>query len=174
MLDLNELGTGNIRAISPPLGPALAEAAGVCLESQGHPVGVVLNVRGYSENKYRLNWVPITEQSRRSWNDPELATEFGAVGVAVLLILKETGYTAIKSSRKGTGFDYWLGSETDELPMNSKARLEISGIRQGDDQAVKQRTRRKLKQISRSDDLLLPAFVIVVEFSRPLAEVRKR
>ena len=174
MLDLNQLGSGNIHGISPPLGTALAEAGGVCLESQGHAVGVVLSVRGYSDNKYRLSWVPITEQSHRSWNDPELATEFGAVGVAALLIMKETGYTVIESSRKGTGFDYWLGSETDELPMNGKARLEISGIRQGDDQAVKQRTRRKLKQTSRSDELLLPAFVIVVEFGRPLAEVSEK
>ena len=117
----------NIHGISPPLGKALAEAGGVCLESQGHAVGVVLSVRGYSDNVYPLNWPPITEQSQRSWNDPEVATEHGAVGVAVLLILKETGYTVIESSRKGTGFDYWLGDETDALPMNSKARLEVSG-----------------------------------------------
>lgn len=174
MLDLNELGSGDIRGISPPLGRALAEAGGVCLESQGHAVGVVLSVRGYSDNEYPLNWPRITEQSHRSWNDPDLATEFGAVGVAALLIMKETGYTVIESSRKGTGFDYWLGNETDDLPMNGKARLEVSGIRQGDDQAVKQRVRRKLQQTSVSDELLLPAFVIVVEFGRPLAEVRKR
>lgn len=174
MLDLNQLGSGNIHGISPPLGKALAEAGGVCLESQGHAVGVVLSVRGYSDNVYPLNWPPITEQSQRSWNDPEVATEHGAVGVAVLLILKETGYTVIESSRKGTGFDYWLGDETDALPMNSKARLEVSGIRQGDDRSVKQRVRRKLQQTSLSDELLLPAFVIVVEFGRPIADVTKR
>ena len=43
-------------------------------------------------------------------------------------------YTVIHRSRKGTGFDYWLGDEKneDELPLQSKARLEVSGIRRAD------------------------------------------
>jgi len=41
----------------------------------------------------------------------------------------------IERSRKGTGFDYWLGSadEVGELPFQNKVRLEVSGIGKADD-----------------------------------------
>jgi hypothetical protein len=52
---------------------------------------------------------------------------------------------SIERSRKGTGFEYWLGtSETDEeLPFKNKVRLEVSGIRSGDSSRVKARLWRK-------------------------------
>jgi hypothetical protein len=49
----------------------------------------------------------------------------GAVGVAVLLSKQLTGFTVIQRSRKGTGFDYWLGDE-DELPLQNKGRAATS------------------------------------------------
>ena len=171
MLDLNDLGYG-LPAITPDFGRALAEAGGICLESQGHVQGVQLCVRGYSNGSYPLAWPPITEQTRRCWNDPDDATENGAVGIAVLLVQKETGYTVIERSWKGTGFDYWMGDESAYLFQN-KARLEISGIRKGNDQQVKGRVQQKLKQTDRSDGTL-PAYVIVVEFGQPLAEVQEK
>jgi hypothetical protein len=70
------------------------------------------------------------------------------------------------------GFDYWMGDES-AIPFQSKARLEISGIRRGDDSDIKARVRQKLKQTNQSDGLL-PAYVIVVEFGSPLAEVRRK
>ena len=171
MLDLNDLGNG-LPAITPDFGQALAEAGGVCLESQGHGQGVRLSVRGYSSNSHPLAWPSITEQSRRCWNDPDEATEYGATGIAVLLAKKEFGYVALQRSRKGTGFDYWMGDETTR-PFENKARLEISGIRQGNDTTIRARIRQKLKQTTRSGGLL-PVYIIVVEFGQPLAEVRKK
>ena len=168
MLDLNSLGKG-LPAITPGFGMALAEAGGVCLESQNHSQGVQLRVRGYSNRCYPLDWPSITEQTRRCWNDQEVATEHGAMGIAVLLAQKETGYTVIRRSRKGTGFDYWMG-DVSVYPFQNRARLEISGIREGNDQQVKARVQQKLKQTDRSDGAL-PAYVIVVEFGQPLAEV---
>jgi len=38
MLNLNELGEG-LPAITPAFGRALAEAGGICLESEGHVEG---------------------------------------------------------------------------------------------------------------------------------------
>lgn len=102
----------------------------------------------------------------------EVATEHGAVGIAVLLAQKEIGYTVIERSRKGTGFDYWMGEMSEHLFQN-KARLEISGIRKGDDQNVRARVNQKLQQINRSDGTL-PSYVIVVEFGQPLAEVQEK
>ena len=172
MLDLNELGGGIFPAISANLGMALAEAGGVCLESQNHVSGVRLSVRGYHKKDYSLTWPSITEQSRSTWNDDRAATEWGAVGVAVLLAKRGIGYAVLERSRRGTGFDYWMGNDA-SLPFRDMARLEISGIRQGNDAVVKARVRQKISQTRRSDGKL-PAYVIVVEFGRPLAEVQKK
>ena len=150
---------------------ALAEAGGVCLESQGHVMGVQLRVSGYANNIYRLEWPPITDQISRTWNDLPEATEDGAMGIAVLLAKRETGHAVLERSRKGTGFDYWMGDESTE-PFQDKARLEISGILNGNDYEVRKRVRQKLKQTSRSNGLL-PAYVIVVEFGKPLAQIQK-
>ena len=170
MLDLGDLGHG-LPAITQHFGMALAEAGGVCLESQGHVQGVQLLVRGYRNKRYPLAWPPVTDQARRCWNDPEVATEQGAVGIAVLLAQKEIGYTVIERSQKGTGFDYWMGDESSFL-LQKKARLEISGIRRGSDR-VKTRVRQKLRQTDPSDGSK-PAYVIVVEFGHPLAEVQEK
>ena len=172
MLNLNDLGGGIFPAISAAVGMALAEAAGVCLELQGHEMGVWLSVRGDRNDGYALTWPSITEQSLRAWNDPEEATEYGAVGIAALLAKKEIGYEVLDRSRKGTGFDYWIGKSA-SVPFQNKARLEVSGIRRGNDVAVRSRVRQKMNQTSRSDGTL-PAYVIVVEFGRPLAEVQKK
>ncbi len=171
MLDLNDLANGLIPAITPAIGAMLAEAAGVCLESQKHDQNVSLAISGYSDNSYFLIWPSITkQQSVNAWNDAEYTTEYGAVGIAVLLAKEEIGYEVIRRSRKGTGFDYWLGDEM-RHPFQDKARLEISGIRKGDPQVLDARARRKLKQISRSDNLGMPAYVVVVEFGQPAAKI---
>ena len=87
------------------------------------------------------------------------------------LIAKEViGYSVIRQSRIGTGFDYWIGEESSEGFLH-KAGLEISGIRRGDYNRVRARVRKKLRQASRSRQL--PTYAIVVEFGNPLAEVQK-
>ena len=170
-LNLSDLGNG-LPGITPAFGETLAQVGGVCLESQGHGHGVQLRVGGDRSNSYSLKWPPVTEQARRCFNDPDEATEFGAVGVAILLAKSEIGYSVIGRSRRGTGFDYWIGEES-ELPFQRKARLEISGIRKGRNQEVNARVGRKLKQIERSGDTPV-AYVIVVEFGTPRAEVRRK
>ncbi len=170
MLNLNDLGDG-LPAITPAFGMVLAEAGGICLESQGHSQGDLLQVNGDCHNRYALAWPPVTEQAKRCWNDHQVATEHGAVGLAVLLVKKEIGYEVIERSRKGTGFDYWMGDDS-EVPFQNKARLEISGIRCGEKRDVRARVNQKLKQTNPSDGLL-PAYVVIIEFGSPLAEVRR-
>ena len=172
MLDLNELGDG-LPAITPSFGKALAEAAGVCLESQGHAVLTQITIRGHVSIEHPLVWPQVTEQTLRTWNDPDEATEYGATGIAVLLARQELGYLVIERSVKGTGIDYWMGDESDALSFERKARLEISGIRSGSSSAVRDRVRQKLQQTTPSDGSLT-AFVIVVEFGTPLAEVQMK
>lgn len=171
MLDLTRLASGNIPAITPALGSMLAEAAGVCLESQDHSVcNTVLYVSGTVSKSCSLRWIPITPQARRAYQNETRTTEHGAEGIAVLLADRELELTVIEASWIGTGFDYWLGEENDET-FQRKGRLEVSGIRQGNDSDLNARVQQKLTQTSRSDCLGLPAYVIVVEFGQPTARV---
>ena len=198
MLDLNDLGLGNHPGISTPKGSALAEAGAVCLEERGHHQGTPLAVQGAFNRNYPLAWTPVTLQVHRTWDDQEEATEDGAACIAALLADREIGQTVILRARKSTaqqptGFDYWLGdgniaemSEAERKATESltrlfednnlvaRTRLEVSGIRNGDDAAVQRRVQRKLSQMDRSDTLGLPAYAIVIEFGRPLAEVRRK
>jgi hypothetical protein len=119
-------------------------------------------------------WVEATPQSRRCHNDEQVATEFAAYGVAVLLVREFLGLQVIERSRKGTGFDYWMGPEgSDDPPFHMMHRLEVSGIRKGSDGDVRHRVQQKKSQATRVPSPL-PAIVVVVEFSRPLAKVHKR
>ena len=70
MLDLSEFGDGSIPAITPAVGNMLAEGAGVCLESQGHALGVELVVRGGERGRPAVVIVvefgtPIAEVARK-------------------------------------------------------------------------------------------------------------
>ena len=199
MLNLNELADGGNPAITVEKGAALAQAGATCLESQEHNQGTLLTVRGNVINRtYPLAWPPVNAKTRRTWNDDQEATAEGASGIAALLANREIGHQVILRSRKSTpqdptGFDYWLGDDdkanmsdaeqtaTESLAFQladdnlvARARMEISGIRQGSDAAIKARTQLKLNQMNVSDELGLPGYAAVVEFGRPLAEVRRK
>ena len=176
MIDLNELRNG-LPAITPAWGRAMAEASGVCLESQGRRRSVPLRVMGHVSHTQALDWPPIGGQERRSWADLQDATEYGATAIAALLAKQELGYAVVERAAKGTGIDYWLGNEVEGPPFQNKARLEVSGIlraggsAQEVETAVASRVRAKQKQTQPSSGAL-PACVIVVEFGSPLAEVQ--
>lgn len=172
MLNLGDLNRG-FPAITSAFGQYLAEAGAVCLASQGHQIGKEITVTGIQSRLYSLFWPDVTDQMKRCHNDPQVATEHGAMGIAILLIKDIVGYSVIDRSRKGTGFDYWLGDET-ELPFQNKSRLEISGIREGNSSKVSTRVKKKIKQTTQSDNLGISAYVVVVEFGQPIADVRKR
>ena len=193
MLDLNDLGAGQNPAITAAIGNALAEAGAVCLAANRHQPGVPLVIRGRADRRYRLVWPLPPTQAALGWNDPAEAVEEGAAGIAVLLANREIGSLVIVRSWKGTGFDYLLG-DTDTRNMSEaersvrsewaklledaslvpRGRLEVSGILNGSDSQIRARVNEKLEQTNRSDHWGIPAFVIVVEFGRPLAEVREK
>jgi hypothetical protein len=168
ILNLQHLDRG-LPAITPAFGAAIAEAGAICLTNEAHEPGAILEVEGEFSTRFQLDWQPVTEQARRCWNDEEYTTEQAAYGIALLLILQLTELTAIERSRKGTGFDYWLGIQdsTATLPFQRMARLEVSGIRSGSRSQIDARVKQKTKQTGVSDAEGLPAYIIVVEFSRP-------
>lgn len=154
-------------------GQYLAESAAACLDSQALCSGTLLQVRGVVNAEYSLLWHEVTDQVRRTFNDLPAAVEDGAYAIAILLIQALTGYAVIERSRKGTGIDYWIGPPA-EYPFQSRARLEVSGMLRGTAPQVTARMKAKLEQARRSEQTQLPAYVVVVEFSRPVAEVAQR
>ena len=170
-LDIKSLTRDYRPGITQTIGSYMAEAIVVCLDSQNHKSNAVLTVKGSFHGKYTLDFEPATDRMRRGHNDAEVATENGAYGISILLIDFNTDLTVIERSRKGTGFDYWLGLKTSPAPyFQQKARLEVSGIRHGTDGAVDSRVKTKLEQTRRSDGSL-PAYVAVIEFGSPKAKV---
>lgn len=166
MLDLNELPREH-----PGIGDALAQAGAICLESQNHTPGVALAIRGNAvADSYRLEWVPLTGPASALWQYNQ-TTEWGATAIAVLLAKNETPYPDLEAAIVGTGVDFWLG-ENANFSFQRKARLEISGIRNGSNAAIARRVSEKLTQTAQSDHSQTAVYVIVVEFSRPVAEIR--
>ncbi len=159
-------------ALEPHWLTSISHATAVCLDDQGHQPGVQIKVAGDFDVTFELHWDSVTEQMRRTWEDEHYATEHGAYGLAFLLVMELTGFSVIERSRKGPGFDYWLGDPSD-LPFQNKARLEVSGIRKGKRGQINQRVREKIEQVSPSDGTY-PAIIVVIEFSRPEAHVHQR
>lgn len=173
ILDLRKLR--NIPALTEGWAKVHAETAAICLEHCDHPTTVPLRVivDNDEEQRYTLRRQRVSERMRRANNDLQDATEFGACGIAFLVVREVTGLTAINRSRKGTGFDYWLKKDSpDSLPFAHAARLEVSGILEGTDKELATRTRQKLNQSKPSDaETRLPAYAVVVEFGEPKAQV---
>ncbi len=168
-MDLTELQRGQ-PGLTKEAGAFLAQAGAVGLESHGHRSGGLFMVTGaLGEFTEELRWQPATAQTRRTWNDRQAATEYGAVGIAILLLRQRTEHAVLQRARKGTGCDYWLGPPA-RHPFQHKARLEVSGLLTGSAGAVRTRVRQKLEQTKLSARTL-PAYVVVVAFSRPLCAV---
>jgi hypothetical protein len=121
--------------------------------------------------RFSLLWDPPSEQAKRCWADLEEATEYGAYGIAIVLVHELTQLTVVERSRKKTGFDYWLGDRDDPAPLfQDKTRLEVSGILRGENTVVLAREKLKIAQVKRyesTETRRLPAIVIVVEFGTP-------
>lgn len=74
----------------------------------------------------------------------------------------------MQRSAKGSGVDYWLGNESDDVGLfQKKARLEVSGILVGTNSEMQRRLKRTLAQTAPSDSTSLPAYVAIVEFGAP-------
>ena len=127
-LHLQTLGS-DVGSLTSIYGAFLAESAAVCFEDRTHRSGVSLRVRGLADTVFSIHWASVTEIHRRCYNDLQDATEDGAYGIAILMMRELTGKRVVERSKKGTGFDYWIGeSDDDDLIFTNKARLEVSGI----------------------------------------------
>ena len=170
-LALSVLSNG-MPGLTPSQGAVMAEAGSVCLDSEGHGSPVTVTVDGEFSATFQITYLPITDQMRNGYRFATRVTDQGACGIAILVLLDLTDYEVLEEADRGTHFDYWLVPRGSFLFQGS-ARVEISGLRHADDAEISTRTRRKIKQIDRSASIL-PGFVVVVEFSRPLVRVVRR
>ena len=152
----------------------MGACAAVCLDKAQHQSGVPMPVEGDYSAVFRLSWEPLTEKHHRTCADIQEATEYGAYGVALLVVRETTGKTVLERSAKGPGFDFWIGDEEHaELPFHGLTRLVVSGILSGDSKDVKSRAQMKKTQVSPSDDQG-PAFIAIVEFGRPVTRLERK
>jgi hypothetical protein len=150
-LDLDVLRSG-MPGITSNFGGAMCEAASVCLEDRLHAAGVSMTITGaLSSAPLALTWPAATDQARSCYNDLQFAAELGAYGIAILVVDRLTDLTVVERSRKGSGFDYWLGPKGQSEPLfQDKHKLEVSGVLAGDEGDVRRRLREKLNQLRSS------------------------
>ena len=159
--------------VAPVTAAHLYESFMCCMHYHSHNETTLLSLSGY-EQPVTLKWRDYYDaQISRTYTDEQYNTEHGAVCLSIMLTLSLTPYTVIMRSRKGTGFDYWLGIK-DTVLFQKKARLEASGILKGDDRLMDKRYKAKSLQTQKSDDSGLPAYISIVEFSRPKAIFKKK
>lgn len=170
-INLDELKNG-YAGVTAVLAQAHWEALLVCLHDQRHEPLTKLILNGDDKQQIMITWSNVVDdQVLRAWDSKEVATEWGAVGLALIMIEKLTQYTVVRRARTGTGFDYWLGQKDDPL-FQKTAKLEVSGIRHAlYESTVNARVRQKWKQVG---DSKLISFVIVVEFSRPVVYMESK
>ena len=178
-IDLLDLRQGMI-GLTPAVGESFAEAASVCLECQNHAsptkmeIHHLQNPRTQTKSTIIVTWRSADDTMRRTWNDLIEATEYGACGIAALIVRELKGLSIVCKSARGTGFDFWLGQTvstgSESSLFQETARLEVSGILKGSSAIISTRVRQKRRQTMRSTGTL-PALVVVVEFNKPQSHV---
>lgn len=172
---LSELGIG-YPGLTEAQGMVLAEAAYVCLSDQGHLTETCLEINGDIEHKAILCSSVATQQMKNTHNDEQCATEDGASGIAILILKKFKNLIVLQRSRKGRGFDYWLGKDNGSSNFDEQFALEVTGIRNGKER-VNERLNSKLKRFERyesrnNENESINKYVVVIEFSKPLAKIK--
>lgn len=175
-LVLEDLKQG-LPGLTEEAGGSLRENAMVCLDSQGYSSGVNCEMKTLKRTLsiLQISWTgDVTDQMRNTWYDRREASEFGAAGVAILVILAFTKYTVLRRMDidEKTGMDYWLSKKADvsdltENFLQGDARLEVAGRRSASTGTIRSIVQSKLKRSSKSDRSGTPAYVIVMEFGRP-------
>lgn len=84
-----------------------------------------------------------------------------------------TEFTVIRRAVKGEGVDFWLGYKTDKEPFQDVARLEVSGILEGNESKIKARVHQKKEQTYPTDDDY-SAYIVIVEFSKPVSYLERK
>lgn len=158
--------------LSPSFTGMVVECCALCLKSQSHSSPTILASFEHKKNLMRetllLEWTTeISSKILSTYRDENRATDNGTMCIALLLASKLTGFDGVEASQKGDGVDFWFSKGND---FDFVARLEVSGIRkENGTNTIKNRLKIKLDQTKQSDNSNIPAFVSIIEFSKPEA-----
>lgn len=159
--------SGNIGGVISSFGAYMQHCAIYCLTSQNHLSGVKFRIKTNTKTiEYEILWDAIEDNNlQRSMGDEERATEFGAMGLAILLTLELTDYRSFEVAGKGTRVDFLLYK--DDLKSDF-AKLEVSGIRSANtSNNLLKRLNTKKKQAQKSKDNSKQTYIAIVEFNTP-------
>jgi hypothetical protein len=174
-VNFDSLRVGKL-GLSAGYGTFLAEGAAVCLYKNHHhsPSDLVLTLDASAIAT--LLWNEVGSELDATWADLKEAAEYGAYAVAIVVCLQATNLTRVeRCAQEGTGIDIWLTNNRDDRGIfQHSARLEVSGILQGDQRRIAARLKDKLNQTKKSDDTEVPAYVAIVEFGSPEMRMTKR
>jgi hypothetical protein len=173
-LDLDSLGAGRIDGIADSFGAYMRDCAVNSLLSQGHFPGVTMHHIDDKEFFY-IEWRNEYKAVHSSFSDEFRTTDFGAMGLAILLTIEITDYECFETSYTGSGIDFWLTQKGSFLDDFTVAVLEVTGIRKATKKnSIQRRLAIKLKQIEPTSGLGIPVFIAIVEFSSPEVLYQKR
>jgi|GEM_PF-1997875 len=173
-MDLTKIKKG-FPGLTANVGKCFYDAIVATMHRAKHPEFVSLNLTGDNKKVIPLRWKDsFNDQIDRTFKEDSSMIDAAASGVSCLLATEETDYTIVERGYAGSGFDYYLGYE-DEPLFSKSARLEISGIKKENDKNTPEgRLKMKLKQTDQSDSSGLPAYISIIEFSKPRAIFQKK
>lgn len=176
VLNLDILQNG-LPGITPANGAFMMEAAVVGLFLAGHRSGTILTVEGDFDEKIELQWShEIDGNTLSSWTVSIEMVEYGAVGIALLLMQELTEYNVFEKSQLGTGIDFWMGNSDLSKQLKPlflrKARLEITGIeKENRFNNLNVRISDKKRQVKKTDYTGLPVYIFAIEFDTPKSKI---
>jgi hypothetical protein len=113
---------------------------------------------GVTMERLRLQWQGGTITAPRPPTHSRGMAELAACGIACALLWHYTGLRVLAAAEFGQGFDYWIGTDTEQQG------LEISGTQTDDESELRDRHREKCHQLF--SVLPVGGYVIVVGFAR--------
>lgn len=150
----------------------MQQAAWMCLHQGPHPqpVSFGFDCEGgeLAPEVVALTWTTPNAEILRTYADLQEATEWGAAGIALLLLHHAFGFRRYQRSWKGTGFDFWASKDMEGELMDGCDHLEVSGLLNGDVRREQERVAQKLGQVGRGG---MPGnqIVAVINFGPPKA-----
>lgn len=158
--------------VSPEVSAFYAVAAAVCLHRHHRsPKQFAIAEDGDAAASYEAAWEEPSASQARAYANDEDTTENGAYCVALAAADSHLSLLALRRSQSRSGADYYLIpdgtaiSDDHELDLERPdlVRLEVSGVDEDSEQAVRARLRRKLDQVARAPSDV-PAIAAVVGF----------
>jgi hypothetical protein len=156
------------RALTPAIAGCYQEAASVCFQRH-HSSPTEIRISDNNTNSSaQVEWEAPDSRTSDAWANETDTTEAGAYGCVIASVELVRNLMAVRRAETGTGADYYVGPDgagVDDL--EDCLRLEVSGVNDGDEKAVRKRLLEKVVQAQRGNSSL-PAIAGVIGFSERL------